>query len=147
MYARRIRRTFALLAVATGALAGCTESVSFPAELAGSFSLTTANGQALPYTLPGTAPGTIAVLESGSLVILDNGRFDEVLRFRLTTPDFPAGQVTAAETVGDATVTNGQITFKVRFEDGFSGTITASTVTYTKQSGSNSLTLSWTRGS
>ena len=147
MYARRIRRTLALLAVATGALAGCSESVSFPAELAGSFSLTTANGHALPYTLPNTSAGTVAVLESGSLVILDNGRFDEILRFRLFTAEFPAGQVTAAETVGNVTVSNGQIDFEVRFENGYSGTLTASTVSYTKQSGSNSLSLSWTKGS
>ena len=147
MYARRIRRTLALLAVATGALAGCSESVSFPAELAGSFKLTTANGHALPYTLPGTAGGTVAVLESGSLILLDNGRFDEVLHYRLTTAEFPAGQPTAAETIGDVTVSNGQITFKARFEDSYSGTITATTVTYTKQSASNTLTLSWTRGS
>jgi hypothetical protein len=147
MYARRIRRTLALLALATGALSGCSDSVSFPAELAGSFSLTTANGHALPYTLPGTGGGTTAVLESGSLVILDNGRFDEILRYRLTTPEFPNGQATAAETIGDVSISNGQITFSVRFENGYSGTITASTITYTKQSGTNSLALSWTRGS
>jgi hypothetical protein len=146
MYARRIR-TFALLAMATGALAGCSDSVSFPAELAGSFQLTTANGHALPYTLPGTSAGTTVVLESGSLILLDNGRFDEVLRYRLTNTDFPAGQPTAAETIGDVTVSNGQITFKARFENSYTGTITATTVTYTKQSASNSLALSWTRGS
>jgi hypothetical protein len=146
MYARRIRRTLALFAVATGALAGCSDSVSFPAELAGSFTLTSANGHALPYTLPGTATST-AVLESGTLVILDNGRFDEVLNFRLFTADFPNGQPTSAETIGDVSVSNGQVTFKVRFENDYTGTITASTVNYTKASGSNSLSLSWTRGS
>jgi|1186.fasta_scaffold286269_1 hypothetical protein len=147
MYARRIRRRFALLAVAAGALAGCSDSVSFPAGLAGSFTLTSANGHALPYTLPGTPAGTTAVLESGTLVLLDNGRFDEVLHYRLTTPDFPAGQPTAAETIGDVTVSNGQITFQARFENSYTGTITANTVTYTKASGSASLTLAWTRGS
>ncbi|HEV7587060.1 MAG TPA: hypothetical protein VGO40_02925 [Longimicrobium sp.] len=147
MYARPIRRTFALLATAAVVLAGCSSSASFPAELAGSFKLSTANGHALPYTLPGTAAGTTAVLESGTLVILDNGRFDEVLHYKLTTPDFPAGQVTAAETIGDVTISNGQITFKARFEDSYSGTITASTVTYTKASAAVSLTLSWLRGS
>jgi hypothetical protein len=147
MYARRIRRRFALLAVAAGALAGCSDSPSFPAELAGSFTLASANGHALPYTLPGTPAGTSVVLESGSLVILDNGHFDEVLHYRLTTPEFPQGQPTAAETIGDATVSNGQITFTAHFEDSYSGTITANTVTYTKEAGSVSLTLSWTRGS
>jgi hypothetical protein len=147
MYARRIRRTCALLATAAAALAGCSESATFPAELAGSFTLTSANGHALPYTLPGTAAGTTAVLESGTLVILDNGRFDEVLHYKLTTADFPAGQPTAAETIGDVTVSNGKITFKARFEDSYSGTITASTVTYTKESATASLTLAWLRGS
>lgn len=147
MYARRIRRTFALLATVAGALAGCSDSATFPAELAGSFTLTSANGNALPYTLPGTTPGTTVVLESGTLVILDNGRFDEVLHFRLTTPSVPAGAPTAAETIGDVTISNGQITFEVRFEDSYSGTITANTITYTKESASTSLTLSWLRGS
>jgi len=147
MYARRIRRTFALLAMAAGALAGCSDSATFPAELAGSFALTSANGHALPYTLPGTAAGTTVVLESGTLVILDNGRFDEVLRYTLTTPSVPGGQQTAAETIGDVTVSNGQITFKARFEDSYSGTITATTVTYTKESAAVSLTLAWLRGS
>lgn len=147
MTARRIRRSFALLVTVAGALAGCSDSTTFPAGLAGSFSLTSANGHALPYTLPGTGAGTTAVLENGTLVILDNGRFDEVLHFKLTTADFPSGQPTAAETIGDVTVSNGQITFKARFEDAYTGTITASTVTYTKASGSASLTLSWLRGS
>jgi hypothetical protein len=146
MYARRIRRRFALLALAAGALAGCSDSVTFPAELAGVFTLTSANGHALPYTLPGTPAGTSVVLESGALVILDNGRFSEVLKYRLTTPDVPQGQSTTAETIGDATVGNGQITFKPHFEDSYSGTITASSVTYTKGAGAVSLTLAWTRG-
>jgi len=145
MYARRIRRTFALLAVATGALAGCADSVSFPEELAGTFELTTANGHALPYTLPDTGANTTAVLESGSLVILSNGRFNETLNYRLATLEFPAGKPTSAQTIGDATVSGDQITFKVRFENGYSGTITASTVSYAKQSGTNSLALTWVR--
>ena len=145
MHARRIRRTFALLAVVAGALAGCSDSPSFPAELAGNFDLVSANGHALPYTLPGTSAGIVAVLESGSLVILDNGRFDEVLNFRLTTPDTPNGQPTSAETIGDVVVNNGQVTFQVRFENDYTGTISANAITYTKQSQNSSLQLSWVR--
>jgi hypothetical protein len=146
MYARRIRRSLARLALAAGALAGCSDSVSFPAELAGVFELTTANAHALPYTLPGAPAGTTVVLESGALVLLDNGRFSEVLHYRLTTPQTPGGQTTTAETIGDVSVSNGQITFEPHFEDSYSGTITASTVSYTRSNGSLSLTLDWLRG-
>ena len=148
MYARRIRRALALLAVATGTLAGCSDSVNFPADLAGTFNLTTADGHALPYTLPGTPAGTTVVLAGGTLVLLDNGRFDEVLFFILTNASNPGGLNTAAETIGDVSVSGGQITFSPRFESSYSGTISANNVTYSKAAnGSTSISLSWTRGS
>ena len=146
MIARRIRRALALLAVATGTLAGCSESPSFPAEFAGAYTLTTANGHALPYTLPNSPAGTTAVLTGGSLVLLDNGRFDEVLRYQFFTPGGPAGGTpTAAETIGDVTISNGSITFKARFEDAYSGTINAAGVSYTKNGNGISLALDFVR--
>lgn len=145
MTARRIRRALALLAVATGTLAGCSGSVSFPAEFAGSYNLTTANGNALPYTLPNTPAGVTAVLTGGSLVLLDNGRFDEFLRYQFYTPDDPKGSTTSAETIGDVVISNGQITFKPRFESSYSGTATPTAISYTKQGNSVSLALHFVR--
>ena len=147
MDARRMRLALALVAVATGTLAGCSDSTSFPAEFAGSYTLTTANGHALPYTLPGTPAGTTAVLTGATLVLLDNGRFDEVLRYQFYTPGGPSeGTPTAAETIGDVTISSGTITFKPRFESSYSGTIDATGVSYTKSGSGISLALNFVRG-
>ncbi|HEX8241878.1 MAG TPA: hypothetical protein VF541_00225, partial [Longimicrobium sp.] len=146
MPTRGIRRTLTWLGCAA-ALVACSSDTTFPAELAGAYTLTSVNGSALPYNLPGTTPGTTARLVSGSLVLLDNGRFDEQLRFFLSTTDNPAGGNTQAQTIGDVSAGGGSITFKPRFEDSYSGTYTASTVTYTKQASTNvAVTLVFTRG-
>jgi hypothetical protein len=145
MMARRVRSSAALLVAGMLALAGCSESATFPADLAGSFRLASANGQALPYALPGAPAGTSVVLLDGALVIFANGRFEEILHYRLTTPEVPAGQVSTSQTIGSASVSGGNITFSARFEDGFSGTISASGVTYTKAANGVSLAFNYVR--
>jgi hypothetical protein len=145
MTARRIRRALALLAVVTGTLSGCSSSVSFPAEFAGVYNLTTANDHALPYTLPNTPAGITAVLTSGSLVLLDNGRFSEVLRYTFYSPDNANGSPTQAETIGDVEISGGTITFKPRFEASWSGTATTTDISYTKQGSTVSLALHFVR--
>lgn len=145
MPARGIRRTLTWLGCAA-ALAACSSDTTFPAEVAGSYTLTSVNGSALPFVMPGTPAGTSATLNSGSLVLLDNGRFDEQLRFFLSTPDNPTGGNTQAQTIGDVSAGGGSITFKPRFEDSYSGTYTATSVTYTKQvTTSVAITLVFTR--
>jgi hypothetical protein len=147
MTVRGLRRSLVLLGCAA-ALAGCSKSATFPAELAGAYKLTTVNGSAPPYQLPGLPTGTAARLEGGSLVILDNGRFDEKLNYFLVTPDKPAGDPAQAETIGDVSASAGNMTFKPRFEDSWTATYTANTITYTKVANSNvSVTLVFTRGS
>lgn len=146
MNARRIRRALALVAVAAGTLAGCSDGINFPAELAGTFALTTANGQPLPYTLPGTPAGTTVVLHGGALVLLDNGSFDEALFFTLTNASNPSGLNTGAETIGDVSVSNGQITFSPRFEDSWTGSISANTISYQKVATAGvTITFNWQR--
>jgi hypothetical protein len=132
MPARGILRTLALVGC-TAAFAGCSSDSTFPAELAGDYQLATVNGSPLPFTLPGTAAGTTAKLNSGSLIILDNGRFDEQLHYFLTTSDNPTGGNTQSETLGDVSASGGNVTFSPRFEDSYSGTYTATSITYSKQ--------------
>ncbi len=131
MPARGIRRTLSSLGCIALVLSACSDSTTFDASAAGSYELTRINGTVPPYSLPGTPAGTTVVVLSGDLILLDNGRFDEVIRSRLTTPDTTV--TTSAHTVGDVSASGGSITFKPRFEDNYSGTYTANTVTYTKQ--------------
>jgi hypothetical protein len=145
MPVRGIRRAFVLLGCAA-ALAACTSDSTFPAEASGSFRLSTVNGNPPPFQLPGLPAGTSARLEGGNLVILDNGRFTETLQFFLVTPDKPEGAPSTAITVGDAHGSGGSLTFSPRFEDSWTATYTASTITYTKQASTNvSLALVFTR--
>ncbi|HSU15310.1 hypothetical protein [Longimicrobium sp.] len=141
MPVRGIRRAFVLLGCAA-ALAACSSDSTFPAEASGSFKLTSVNGNALPFQLPGLPAGTSARLEAGSLVILDNGRFTETLQYFLVTPDKPQGAPSTAITVGDASGGGGSITFEPRFEDSWNASYTATTVTYSRQANSN-VTLSF----
>src|SRR5262249_34227169 len=126
-------------------LASCTNSTTFDASVAGAYELTRINGGAPPFTLPGTPAGTTVVVLSGDLVLLDNGRFDEVIRSRLTPPDPTVP--TSPHTSGDGSASGGSITFNPRFEDSFSGTYTANTVTYSKQASPTvSVSFEFTRG-
>ena len=81
----------------------------------------------------------------GTLVIFSNGRFEEILHFRVITPDVPAGTTTTSQTIGSVTVNGGNISFSARFEDGFSGTISAAGVTYTKEASNVSVAFNYVR--
>ncbi|HEX8904312.1 MAG TPA: hypothetical protein VF771_05685 [Longimicrobiaceae bacterium] len=131
MPARGIRRIVSSIACAALVVSACSDSVTFDKAAAGSYKLTSINSQPLPFTLPGTPAGTTAVITSGSLILLENGRFDEVIKGSLTTPD--TATTTNAHTVGDVSASAGSITFKPHFENSYSGTYTATTVTYSKQ--------------
>jgi hypothetical protein len=139
---RGIRRIAGGVACAALLLAACSDSITFDQTLTGSYKLLRINGSALPYVLPGTPAGTTATVKSGSLIIQDNARFTEVINTHLVTPDTTTES--QAKTIGDVSAANGSVTFSPRFENGFSGTYTASTVTYSKQpSAAVTLTFEW----
>jgi hypothetical protein len=148
MTSRGLVAAVAALALGAGLLAGCDSgATTFPADLAGTWQLSTVNGQPLPYTLPGTVSGaTVSVLD-GNVTLNNDGTFDEVLHYHLVTTDNPGGSNTTAETRGDVSGSAGQLSFRPRFESSFSGSVSGSTLTYAKQASSTvTLTLAFTRG-
>jgi ABC-type oligopeptide transport system substrate-binding subunit len=128
---RGIRRITGAVACAALVLAACSDSITFDSSLAGTYDLVRVNGVAPPYNLPGTAAGVTATIKSGSLIIADNARFTETFKTRLVRPDTTIDA--NATTIGDISASNGTASFEPRFEDHWSGTYTASTITYTKQ--------------
>ena len=127
---RGIRRIAGAVASAALVLAACSDSITFDSSLAGTYDLVRVNGSALPYNLPGTAAGVTATIKSGSLIIADNARFTETFTTHLVRPDTTVDA--NATTIGDISASNGTASFEPRFEDHWTGTYTATTITYTK---------------
>ena len=82
---RRTSAVIAALAAAVFAL-GCTAPTS-PMDLAGRYSLVSANGHALPYLLPAAGSTSVELLED-SFVLTINGTYSETGYKRFTTGGF-----------------------------------------------------------
>jgi hypothetical protein len=146
MTSRGLAASFAALLLGPALLAGCNGGATFSADVAGTYVLASANGQPLPYTLPGTVSGATVALLDGTISITADGTFDEVLHYHLVTTENPGGSNTTAETRGDVSVSGSQVTFSPRFESEFSGTLSGGTLSYSKQASSTvTITLAYTR--
>ncbi|HEX8696998.1 MAG TPA: hypothetical protein VF746_31560 [Longimicrobium sp.] len=142
MLPRAFRRAAALLSVAAAAAAsGCDGSATLPEGVAGNYLLVTINGQPLPLTLPGTAPGITSVAKEGRLTLESDAEFSQILVFNTRTSDpndIDPGD-TRSESAGEVEVSGNTIRFRPRFENEYSGTIGNGTLTYTRNAGSVAL--------
>jgi len=101
-------RSIIRVAISAGALAvlsacgGSDAGTGVRASVAGTYQLSTVNGQALPFTE--TSSGAVVKITAGQLVAQSDGTFSESLT-RTTTP--PGGATTTATTTTTGTYTVG----------------------------------------
>jgi hypothetical protein len=95
----RLRTLFALTLLASGLACKSTTAVSTPAYV-GTYTLTMANGNPLPYTQ--TFNGVNFTLNSGSLQLLANGTWAASLNF---TPTIASSTPSGTYTVSGNTIT------------------------------------------
>ena len=147
MQARGLRRAAALFAfTAAAALGGCSDT-TLPSGVAGNYGLTTVNGHALPYVLPGTDAGVHITLLSGTIQIKSNGDFDQLLLFNTVTDDPGDADPgnTRSEATGSVTGSSTSLSFHPRLETGFTATVSGNQLTYTRSAGGQSFQFTFTR--
>ena len=123
-------RSIVRVAVSIGALAalvscGDEAATAVRAAVTGSYTLSTVNGQPLPFTE--NSSGAVVVITAGQLVAESNGAFTETIT-RTTTP--PGGAPTTATTTatGTYTVGNSVIVFTYAGAGGPVGTLLGSLI-------------------
>lgn len=116
-----------------GTLAGCGDQDSPtapPPGVAGVYTLTTINGQSLPFTVRSDSELTI-VVDNGALRLGPDGRFRLGLASQVTRPP-AAPQPATAESIGDYRVSGTNIRFEAVQESDYSGIIRNDTVFVTR---------------
>jgi hypothetical protein len=121
-------RSIVRLAVSVGALAtlvacGSDSGTGVRASVAGTYQLSTVNGQPLPFTM--NSSGAVVVITAGQLVAESNGAFTETIT-RTTTP--PGGTATTATIAATGTYSVGTSVIVFTYADvgGTVGTVLGS---------------------
>ena len=139
-------RTLGIIALLLG-LAACGGDATLPAGAAGRYALAAVNGQALPFTLPGTAAGVTVTVEEGRLTLDEGGDFFLVILTHTATADpgdTDPGEL-RAETAGTVTASGSTLRFRPRFESPFTGTLTGAGLVYTRPAGGVDLQYAFVR--
>src|SRR5690242_10827082 len=118
-----VRVALAVGALATLAACGSDTGTAVRASVTGSYTLSTVNGQPLPFTE--SSSGAVIKVTAGSLVAESNGAFTETIT-RSTTPPGGATTNATATATGTFTVSGSVIVFTFAGASGPVGTLLGS---------------------